>query len=251
MSAHSNRHDQGDIARVVNIEAHELFERYYATSVPVLLPSFAANWPALSKWSPQAFAARFGAVEVNVACLGEVPHAEARLPYQRWQTLPFRLLAELMTREANASVYLVAQSQALRHPELQELWDDLPLRPPFFDADRRSSAVSLWMGPAGSITPLHHDQQSVLLVQVYGSKRIKLISPEYSARLYNDHGGYSRVDPELSELDPWPLFANVPVHTVTLDPSDALFVPLGWWHHVRSVSASISISLGNFSWSKG
>jgi ribosomal protein L16 Arg81 hydroxylase len=33
---------------------------------------------------------------------------------------------------------------------------------------------------------------------------------------------------------------------VLLDPGQVLFLPVGWWHHVRSMDISISLSFTNF-----
>ena len=35
---------------------------------------------------------------------------------------------------------------------------------------------------------------------------------------------------------------------VTLNPGDALFVPLGWWHQVASLDFSVTITHTNFRW---
>jgi mannose-6-phosphate isomerase-like protein (cupin superfamily) len=33
---------------------------------------------------------------------------------------------------------------------------------------------------------------------------------------------------------------------VELEAGEALFIPANWWHHVRSLKASINVSLTNF-----
>jgi ribosomal protein L16 Arg81 hydroxylase len=31
-----------------------------------------------------------------------------------------------------------------------------------------------------------------------------------------------------------------------LEPGEAIFIPVGWWHHVKSLEVSISVSFTNF-----
>ena len=102
------------------------------------------------------------------------------------------------------------------------------------------------MGPGNTITPLHYDLKNVILAQMFGKKKVYLISPQDTWCVYNVRGGYSEVDPERPELSAYPLFAKASVFTVDLDAGDGLFIPVRWWHHVRALSPSISLSLSNF-----
>jgi hypothetical protein len=36
------------------------------------------------------------------------------------------------------------------------------------------------------------------------------------------------------------------VYEVTLNPSEILFIPIGWWHQVESLDRSITLSYTNF-----
>ncbi|WP_377828330.1 cupin-like domain-containing protein [Bradyrhizobium lupini] len=44
----------------------------------------------------------------------------------------------------------------------------------------------------------------------------------------------------------YPRFAEAEIFDVVLEPGEALLIPVGWWHHVRSLDISINVSLTNF-----
>jgi mannose-6-phosphate isomerase-like protein (cupin superfamily) len=39
---------------------------------------------------------------------------------------------------------------------------------------------------------------------------------------------------------------GVPVIDIVLEPGECVFLPLGWWHWVKSLDVSISLSFTNF-----
>ena len=54
---------------------------------------------------------------------------------------------------------------------------------------------------------------------------------------------YAAVDPEDSaSLEG----VDARFATVDVEAGDALFVPVGWWHHVRALSVSISVAFSGF-----
>ena len=57
---------------------------------------------------------------------------------------------------------------------------------------------------------------------------------------------YADIDPEDPDLMKHPNYRHVIERRVTLHPGDAIFLPVGWWHHVRSLDISISFAMTNF-----
>jgi len=104
-----------------------------------------------------------------------------------------------------------------------------------------------WLGPAGTVTGLHKDDSNNLLAQLYGRKKVVLFAPQDTAFLYQsrkyDYGArLSYVDAEAPDHRRFPLFHKATPEEVILEPGELLFIPRGFWHQVRSLSPSISVS---------
>jgi ribosomal protein L16 Arg81 hydroxylase len=54
------------------------------------------------------------------------------------------------------------------------------------------------------------------------------------------------VDVEGPDLDRFAEFAEVTVRSAVLQPGDAVFIPVDWWHHLRALQVSVSITFVNF-----
>ena len=73
-----------------------------------------------------------------------------------------------------------------------------------------------------------------------------MIPPYYTHLLYNYRGVFSEVDCENPDYEKYPLFQKIPIIEVTLNPNEVIFIPVGWWHTVKSLDISISLSFTNF-----
>lgn len=147
---------------------------------------------------------------------------------------------------ASNDLYMVSNNRTMRRPAFRPLFDDV--RPPddLFEPLRPSGA-SLWIGPAGTVTPLHHDTTNILFCQIHGRKRIELIAPHEGALLADPIDGfYSPVDPDTLADAAHPALQRVLVKRVVLAPGDALFIPAGWWHRVTALDVSISFTILTF-----
>lgn len=113
--------------------------------------------------------------------------------------------------------------------------------------------LNIWFGPAGTVSPLHTDPYHNILCQVVGKKYIRLYSPEESVKLYPmgvegdgiDMSNTSDVDIEGEEIErdrKFPLFREAAYVETILVAGECLYIPVGWWHYVRSLTVSISVS---------
>ena len=219
----------------------DFLARHWVPGVPVIIEDLVPRWPAFGRWSFDDLAQRFGDVEVEAS----VGRDTVSMPDADWQplrqTLPLSDLLERMNRPGN-DVYVIAKNALLANPAMKGLLDEIELPPTFFRPPDPTK-MTLWLGPAGTHTPLHHDGDNAMFCQVVGRKRIRLAPPESVALLDRTDGVYSRWDPQ-SDLDP----SNDPERLIELElaPGEALFLPAGWWHQIDALSPSMSVSILHF-----
>jgi Cupin-like domain len=237
----------GGIERRERVAAEEFFDRYYATNTPVLITGGCASWEAVRRWSPAYFKERLGDVEVQMTSgrEGDPDYDMHTAQHSR----PTRM-GEFVDRVAAAGetndFYLVANNRNLDRGPLQVLFDDVTLPAGILDPSRLAGCAALWFGPGGTVTPLHHDTSNILFAQIYGRKRVTLIAPTEISLLDGIRGVYAGVDCERPDLEKYPSFAGVARKQADLGPGDMLFLPVGWWHHVRALDVSISLAFTNF-----
>jgi len=226
----------------------EFFERYYSAGVPVVLTDVLDPWPATSGWAPDAFKERFGDAVIQVTTGREAdPTCDAHFE-DFTETVTLREFCDRVTSTAPTNdFYLVGNNRAMSHAALGGLVDDVGGPHPYLDDRRDPGSTSLWFGPPGTRTLLHHDTANVLFCQVYGRKRFWLASPAETSLFRGIHQGFFAEVDAATAARPEELGGrNVRVQEVVLAAREGLFIPVGWWHEVEALSVSISLSLTAF-----
>jgi cupin-like protein len=235
------------IEKRAGVSVDEFMARYVRGCRPVVLTDVARDWPAMQRWSPRDLQARFGHLDVEIQ--GErnadPRYEENKLLHRRVQRLGDfvdRVLAGGPTND----YYMTANNEALRRPEFAPLLADIGSLPAFCDRAQLARSSSFWFGPAGTVTPLHHDTLMLLHTQVVGRKRWRFVSPLQTPKLYNHSGVFSPIDIDRPDLVRYPDFKEAAVIEVVVEPGETVFLPLGWWHQVTSLDISLSFSFSNF-----
>ncbi len=233
-----------ELARVA-APTREVFARdHLHPRRPVVLTGLTDGWLPPAEWTFARMAERWGEARVVAAAL-----AEGTLLDDPSQGVVFRQrsLGEVIAsfaRPGTATDYVMAPTG--NFPAAFEG----DYRVPPYCADARHLRAKVWLGKAGTVTPLHRDVPHNLHVHLSGRKRWLLFAPGQSARLYprglfSGMPNFAQVDPERPDDARFPRFRGARALCATLDAGEALFIPHGWWHHTRSLDDAVSM---NFWW---
>lgn len=224
----------------------EFLRDYYTTNRPVVIRGMLDHWQALRLWTPEYLRQKYGDRVVEVqAGRNRNPRYEIESTHHRRQMF-LRDYVDLITSvEATNDVYITANNSSHNATMLRELWNDFDQIPEYLDSNSARKGF-FWFGPAGTITPLHHDLTNNFMAQVYGRKLVKLIPSCDLPYVYNDVHCYSQVDLGKIDENRFPDMRQVRVIDCVISPGDLLFLPVGWWHYVKGLDISITLTFTNF-----
>jgi Rps23 Pro-64 3,4-dihydroxylase Tpa1-like proline 4-hydroxylase len=231
-----------------NISAEKFFQQYYFQNRPVVIRGMMEHWPARHNWSPAYFAEQFGDVEVEVTANRNADPEYEKNYRPTLRTCTLRQFIERIQQAPETNdLYLVARNYFFGNPAFDPLKNDVKPPTDIVDMGHKSAgAMKLWLGPKGTVTPLHHDKHNILFAQVYGSKHFKMVPSFELNKMYNRDRYYSMVDAANADGARFPKYLQASVADVILHPGDMLLIPAGWFHWVKSLDVSISVTFSAF-----
>lgn len=222
--------------------------RFKNPHIPVVIKDVAKNWRASQVWTPDYFKQACGneVVDVYVDREGN-PEYETRFP-KATARMKFGEYVDWVDSVGSSNdKYIHAQNHFLKSGAGSRLVADIAPVPDYLN-NGDVSGMLFWLGPKGTITPLHHDACDILFCQVAGTKRFTLLPPSQDNLVYMmQHPNWAaEVNPENPDFNRHPLYRQATPEVVDLGPGDGLFLPVPWWHHVRALDMSISVSFTSF-----
>lgn len=228
-----------------DFDSHNFKNKYIKKQKPVLLKGYANTWKAKNKWTFDFFAKLKFDKQVRIE-IGNVIQNETNISRMSLKGYIDSITNSYIENNKNKP-YLSMFNVFDYFPDLIK---DTDLS--IFTNHTKIDFPGVWIGPSGTISGLHYDSTDNVLTQIEGKKLVLLASKKIKKNMYpskkfdNDSFG-SRVDINNFKVDEFPDFKNVKFHKAILEPGDTLFIPKGWWHYVKSLEPSISVS--NFGYS--
>jgi len=242
------------IERRMDLSKEEFLDCYYATNRPVILVGEMTNWPALTRWTPEYLKQAIGSklIEFQGDRIGNA-RFEVEMESHR-RELPFDQFIDLVSGlgiEKGNDAYLTAYNSAKNTNVLSVLHSDLGFLDKYLSREADRPNGMMWIGAAGTFTPLHHDLTNNFIAQLVGRKRLIIAPASEIGKLCNDFHVYSRLsDLENPQggLSDFRRLHDLCTYQVTLAPGEIIFMPLAWWHQVKSIDFSVTITYTNFLW---
>jgi Cupin-like domain len=240
------RQGSDTIERRERLSREVFFEEYYFQNRPVIITGAFDFWPARTRWNFDYLRARCGDCEVEVQ-FGRESDANYEINQPKLKRMMrFGDYVDLVERSgATNDFYMTANNTSHNRAALAALWSDVPPIREYLDAESPDTGF-FWFGPAGTKTPFHHDLTNNVMAQVIGRKHIKLIPLHDTPHVANHLHCYSQVDGGAIDYSRFPSMRDAQVIECTLAPGELLFLPIGWWHYVEGLDASVTMTFTNF-----
>lgn len=234
------------VPRLSGLSREDFLSRFYASGRPVVVEGALTDWPALEKWTPAYLRKTVGDAPVEFQSDRSGDPDFELLKDKHKVRAPFGRFMDLIEGQAGNDAYITAYNSGTNAEAFRPLESDMR----FIDVYLTAGHGMLWVGPAGTFTPLHFDLTNNMLAQVVGRKQVILVPPSETPLMAHRRHVFSDVHDIEDErcLAKHPGARNARRHVVDLGPGDLLYIPIGWWHQVRSQAFSVMLTYTNFLW---
>lgn len=228
------------IPRVKGLDKETFVREYLRPNRPVVLEDFAKDWPALEKWDMNFIRSVAGNHVVPLYDNSKVDYSKkVNEPIAEMKMSEYIDILESGPTELRIFLYNI-----FKH--VPELCNDFTS--PEWAPRVLKSFPMMFFGGEGSNVFLHYDidMSHVFHTNFVGKKKAILFDHKYKKELYKIPFAVHNVediDIDNPDFERWPALKNVKGLEADLGHGDTLFMPSGWWHYMKYLTPSFSLSL--------
>lgn len=111
-----------------------------------------------------------------------------------------------------------------------------------------TSLTKVFLGPAGTVSRLHHDTYAthVWLSQIRGRKQFICYPPDDADNLHSEvedecEGRTSLFDPSAPDFDKFPRARDAKPYSVVVEEGETVVLPCRWFHWAKSLTPSVTL----------
>ncbi len=226
---------------VDSISPADFKKNYLTPRRPLVIKGLTKNWPALDKWTPEYLKQAVGDKTVP---LYDNSKADPSKPINSAATeMPFADYMDLIKSEPTE--LRIFFFNIFKHAP--QLLNDIVI-PKDLMGGFLESMPAMFFGGSNSVTFLHYDIDLPHLFHTHfgGRKQVILFENKWKRRLYCiPNATYALEDYDVANPDTqkFPALEGVEGSQVFLEHGDTLFMPTGYWHWMKYLDGSYSLSL--------
>ncbi len=226
---------------VDDISKEEFYEKYLKPRKPLVIKNMSKKWPAYRKWTMEYMKNVVGDVTVP---LYNSSKADPSAPINASAAeMKFGDYIDLIQKEPTDLRIFLFDPIKYAPKLLDDYISPKQLMGGFLD-----KYPNMFFGGKGSVTFLHFDIDMAHIFHTHfnGRKHILLFDYKWKDRLYQiPYATYALEDYDIENPDftKFPALDGVEGIECFLEHGDTLFMPTGWWHWMKYLDGSFSISL--------
>lgn len=226
---------------VEDITREEFYKKYLKARKPVVIRNMARKWPAYEKWNLDYMKEVVGDVEVP---LYDSSKADPSAPINATaKKMKFSEYIDLIKEKPTDLRIFLFDPMKSAKKLLADYIFPKDLMGGFLD-----KYPNMFFGGKGSVTFLHYDIDLAHIFHTHfgGRKHILLFDYCWKDRLYKlPYATYALEDYDIEnpDFEKFPALDGVEGIECYLEHGDTLFMPTGWWHWMKYLDGSFSISL--------
>ena len=234
------------LTRLKTPTVEEFKENYFKTNIPCLISDSISHWKALKNWKSKEYLIQNTTnKKIPIETSSYTNFERKNIPFQTYlQNQSCGYLAQVKKKK----IFFITSIQHRLFDDFENLKNDFEI-PNYCKLSGEGDIYSInaWIGPKNTISPLHFDPNPNFFCQIKGSKKFRIYDKKDSNFLY-PHKNFRLKNTSQIDLDKeiddekFPNFKSLEYWEFEIKEGECLFIPMKFWHYVKSLDESISIN---------